>query len=99
MAQKKNIPVKNIAEEVEEAVFDNPNEVSADETQMEAPAEEVIQPPVKAAKPSGKFSEHLKATLVKHPHINNAWVNEKGEWHYSAKAGFKSYSREEILNG
>lgn len=52
-----------------------------------------------APKESLKFSDHLRGTLEKHPHINCVWVNEKGDWHYSAKAGFRPYSREEILNG
>lgn len=63
------------------------------------PEKPVVPPVNESDKPSSKFSDHLKATLEKNPHITNAWVNEKGEWYYSAKAGFTSYSREEILNG
>lgn len=105
MAAKKNNKPANNPDVTEEVVMDDPNMVSPEEAQAaEAPVEEVeqveeVQSPVESPKPSGDFSEDLKATLVKYPHILNVWVNEKGEWHYSNKAGFVSYSREEILNG
>lgn len=105
MAAKKNQIIKPVDEVAEEMIMDDPNAVTAEEAQAtEVPVEPVekveeAKAPVEAPKASGKFSDHLKATLAKHPHINCAWVNEKGEWHYSAKAGFKAYSREEILNG
>lgn len=101
---KKNTPA-NKPEATEDVVMDDPNMVSPEEAQAaESPAEEVeqveeVQAPKEIPKPSKKFSEDLKATLVKYPHILNVWVNEKGEWYYSNKAGFISYSREEILNG
>lgn len=111
MANKKNKPVNN-PEPAEEVVMDDPNMVTAEEAQaVEAPVEEVLEQaiekiveeapevPKKATKSSSSFSDDLKGTLEKHPHINNVWVNDKGEWYYSKKAGFTSYSREEILNG
>lgn len=103
MATKKNQPV----DKVQEPVIEDPNafDPNSNMEQDAAPVGEVapqdapVQPPVGDPKPSGKFSEDLKATLKNYPHINNVWVNAKGEWHYGKKAGFVSYSREEILNG
>ena len=106
-------PVQEVApvvpEEIVEPVMDDPNAVTPEEAEaqplleeqppVEQPTVEEVAPPAESPKSSVGFSDHLKATLAKHPHINNAWVNDKGEWHYSAKAGFTSYSREEILNG
>ena len=52
-----------------------------------------------SAEKKGKFNAELIATLKQHAHINNVWVSDEGNWHFREAPGFKSYSREEILNG
>lgn len=54
--------------------------------------------PKKPSKKS-KFNADLVTTLETHKHILNVWINEAGEWYFTNKPGFTSYSREEILNG
>lgn len=59
----------------------------------EVTQEEVVE------KAAVSFSDELKATLVKYPHIDCVYVDEEGNWHLAAKPGYTAYSRESILNG
>lgn len=45
-----------------------------------------------------RFTPHLAAFLRSYPHVKKVWVNEKGEYHLSAKEGFDEYDVEDILN-
>ena len=61
-------------------------------------AAEVTQDEVVSVSPA-TFSDELKATLVKYPHIDCVYVDEEGNWHLAAKPGYTAHSRESILNG
>lgn len=45
-----------------------------------------------------RFTAHLAAFLRSYPHVKKVWVNEKGEYHLSAKEGFEEYDVEDILS-
>lgn len=62
-------------------------------------AAEVAADEVVKGESSVQFSEELKATLEKYPHIDCVYVDDKGNWHFAAKPGYTAYDREAILNG
>lgn len=97
-AAKKEVPefIKHV---VTQEDLDNNEELAASGVQV-GDEIEVPNPEYVAPEKGGKFSEDLKGTLEKHPHINCVWINEAGDtWHYNARPGFTAYSREEILKG